>query len=105
MMKSKWIEFPWCGQMTRVRGGCCTSCHKAVEPEKGNKDERLKWLRTFDNCVLPKKVSDMIDEALTIILRSDIFEAWGLTEQFEKGLTNSIMLSLKTQCPTTLALA
>lgn len=53
---------------------------------------RLKWLRTFDNCVLPKNVRDMIDEALTIILRADVFEAWGLTEHFEKGLTNSIML-------------
>lgn len=53
---------------------------------------RLKWLRTFDQCVLPKNVRDMVDEALTIILRADVFEKWGLNEQFEKGLTNSIML-------------
>jgi len=53
---------------------------------------RLKWLKTFDQCVLPKNVRDMVDEALTIILRADKFEEWGLNEQFEKGLTNSIML-------------
>lgn len=54
--------------------------------------DRLKWLRTFDNCVLPEKVRDIIDEAITIVLRADMFEKWGLNEHFEKGLTNSILI-------------
>lgn len=63
---------------------------KLIGMEK-NKDT-LKWLRTFDNCVLPEKVKNTIDEALTIVLRSDIFEKWGINEHFEKGLTNSILI-------------
>ena len=54
--------------------------------------ERIKWLRTFDNCVLPKSVRDTIDEALTIVLRSEMFDKWGINEHFEKGLTNSILI-------------
>lgn len=60
---------------------------------KTSKDEeRVKWLRTFDNCVLPERVRNMIEEALTIVLRSDMFEKWGINEHFEKGLTNSILI-------------
>lgn len=55
-------------------------------------DTRLKWLKTFDNCVLPEEVKSSIDEALTIVLRRDKFEEWGLNEHFEKGITNSILL-------------
>ena len=54
--------------------------------------ERVKWLRTFDNCVLPKSVRNTIDEALTVVLRSEMFEKWGINEHFEKGLTNSILI-------------
>ena len=54
--------------------------------------ERIKWLRTFENCVLPKSVRNTIDEALTIVLRADMFEKWGINEHFEKGLTNSILI-------------
>jgi len=54
--------------------------------------ERLKWLRTFDNCVLPDKVKEMVHDALSIVLRSDMFDKWGITEHFEKGLTNSILI-------------
>ena len=54
--------------------------------------ERIKWLRTFDNCVLPKSVRNTIDEALTIVLRSEMFDKWGINEHFEKGLTNSILI-------------
>lgn len=54
--------------------------------------ERRKWLQTFDNCILPKDVRDAIDEALTVILQSHMFDDWGINEHFEKGLTNSILL-------------
>ncbi|KKK97504.1 hypothetical protein LCGC14_2652100, partial [marine sediment metagenome] len=54
--------------------------------------ERIKWLRTFENCVLPKSVRNTIDEALTIVLRSEMFDKWGINEHFEKGLTNSILI-------------
>ncbi len=54
--------------------------------------ERLRWLKTFDNCILSESVRDIIDEALTIVLRRDIFEKWGLHEHFEKGITNSILI-------------
>lgn len=60
---------------------------------KLEKDEqRLKWLRSFDNCVLPESVRDSIDEALTIVLRADLFDKWGINDKFEKGLTNSILI-------------
>ncbi len=54
--------------------------------------ERLRWLKTFDNCVLSQSVRDTIDEALTVVLRRDLFEKWGLHEHFEKGITNSILI-------------
>lgn len=53
---------------------------------------RLKWLKTFRNCVLPDNVKSMIEEALTVILCKQKFDDWGINEHFEKGLTNSIML-------------
>ena len=60
---------------------------------KVEKDKtRLKWLKTFDNCVLPDDVKNMIDEALTVVLSSKIFDEWGINDHFEKGLTNSILL-------------
>ncbi|KKK66843.1 hypothetical protein LCGC14_2960010, partial [marine sediment metagenome] len=54
--------------------------------------ERVKWLRTFDNCVLPKSVRNTIDEALTVVLRAEMFDKWGINDHFEKGLTNSILI-------------
>ena len=54
--------------------------------------ERIKWLRTFDNCVLPDKVREIIEEALTVVLRADVFDEWGINDHFEKGLTNSILI-------------
>ena len=60
---------------------------------KVEKDKtRLKWLKTFDNCVLPDDVKNMIDEALTVVLSSKTFDEWGINDHFEKGLTNSILL-------------
>lgn len=53
---------------------------------------RLKWLKTFQNCVLPPHVKETIEEALTVILCQHKFEEWGINEHFEKGLTNSILL-------------
>lgn len=55
-------------------------------------EERLKWLRTFQNCVLPEEVRDTIEEALTTVLMAKRFDEWGVNESFEKGLTNSILL-------------
>lgn len=72
-------------------GTSITNFVKGIMKKETDKT-RLKWLRTFDNCVLPKKVRDLIDEALTIVLRADMFELWGINDHFEKGLTNSIML-------------
>ena len=60
--------------------------------KKETDPERVKWLRTFDNCILPEKVRNLIDESITIVLRADMFEKWGLNDNFEKGLTNSIMI-------------
>ena len=54
--------------------------------------DRVRQLRAFQNCVLPKKVKDMIDEALTVVLRSSLFEEWGINDHFEKGLTNSMLI-------------
>lgn len=53
---------------------------------------RKKWLKTFDRCILPKEVKELIEESLIVVLRSEMFEKWGLNAQFEKGLTNSILL-------------
>lgn len=64
-----------------------TKCVKATDDQM-----RKKWLNTFANCVLPPEVKEVIQEALTVVLRADVFESWGLSEQFEKGLTNSILL-------------
>lgn len=60
---------------------------------KTEKDkDRIKALRTFQNCILPEKVRCTIEECITIVLRRDVFEAWGINDNFEKGLTNSILL-------------
>lgn len=60
---------------------------------KTEKDkERLKWLKTFDNCILPDDVKETIEEALTTVLRKDVFEKWGVYDHFEKGITNSILI-------------
>jgi AAA+ superfamily predicted ATPase len=63
---------------------------KLLKKEKDK--DRVKWLKTFQNCVLPDEVKEMIDEALTVVLRRDMFSKWGLDEHFEKGITNSILL-------------
>jgi len=60
-----------------------------IKTEHGS---RKKWLKTFDQCILPDAVKELIEEALTVVIRSDLFESWGLNENFEKGLTNSILL-------------
>lgn len=54
--------------------------------------EKLKWLKTFQNCVLPKHVKESVNEALTVILCKDKFDEWGINDHFEKGLTNSLLL-------------
>ena len=60
---------------------------------KSEKDkERIKYLKTFDNCILPKEVQETIEDCLTVVLRQDLFEDWGVNDHFEKGLTNSILL-------------
>jgi SpoVK/Ycf46/Vps4 family AAA+-type ATPase len=58
------------------------------EPDK----TRAKWLKTFLNCVLPERVRDVIEEALTVVLLKERFDEWGINENFEKGLTNSILI-------------
>ena len=54
--------------------------------------DRIKWLRTFNNCVLPKPVKEAVDESIIVVLQRKKFEEWGLYEHFEKGLTNSILI-------------
>ncbi len=54
--------------------------------------ERIRWLKTFENCILPKHVQEAVDEAITVVLMRDKLVEWGLTEHFEKGLTNSILI-------------
>ena len=54
--------------------------------------KRVRWLKTFENCILPNEVKELIEEALTVVLRRDDFDKWGLSEHFEKGITNSILL-------------
>jgi SpoVK/Ycf46/Vps4 family AAA+-type ATPase len=53
---------------------------------------RYKWLKTFNNCILPQEVKSLIEECLIVVLRSDRFEEWGLNSHFEKGITNAILL-------------
>lgn len=55
-------------------------------------EDRKKQLRTFQQCVLPKSVQESIEEAMTVVLRAEVFDEWGINEHFEKGLTNSILL-------------
>lgn len=62
--------------------------HIEIEKDK----ERLKWLKTFNSCVLPDDVRETIEEALTTVLMAKKFDEWGVNESFEKGLTNSILL-------------
>jgi hypothetical protein len=54
--------------------------------------DRLKWLKTFQNCVLPKHAKEAIEEALIVVLLKNKFDEWGINEHFEKGITNSILL-------------
>lgn len=54
--------------------------------------ERKRWLETYQRCVLNPEVKEAIKEALAVVLNSAKFEEWGFTTQFEKGLTNSILL-------------
>jgi SpoVK/Ycf46/Vps4 family AAA+-type ATPase len=42
--------------------------------------------------VLPERVRDVIEEALTVVLLKERFDEWGINENFEKGLTNSILI-------------
>jgi len=65
---------------------------KHLLSKAGLSHDRKKWLRTFDNCVLPKSVRCAVDEAISSVLRVDLLEKWGLNEHFEKGLTNSILI-------------
>jgi len=62
------------------------------EIERETEVERLKWLHTFKNCVLPKEVKETIEEAMAIVLMSNKFDEWGINDFFEKGLTNSILI-------------
>jgi SpoVK/Ycf46/Vps4 family AAA+-type ATPase len=55
--------------------------------------DRLKWLKTYKRCVLAPHVKSAIEEALTMILMKDQFDKWGVFEHFEKGISNSILLS------------
>jgi hypothetical protein len=59
-----------------------------VEKDK----DRLKALRTFSQCVLPKHVKNTVDEALTVVLRQDVWKRWGMDDHFEKGVTNAILI-------------
>ncbi len=54
--------------------------------------ERLKWLKTFKNCILPPEVKETIEEALSVVLCADKFDEWGINDHFEKGLANTILL-------------
>jgi len=80
------------GVVLRYQPGTSVSdfVKKLLKLEK-NKD-RVKWLRSFDQCVLPKHVKDTMDEALTVVLRADVFEKWGINDNFEKGVTNAILI-------------
>lgn len=71
------------------------SINSFVKTLLGNKNidgERKKWLHSFDQCVLPQDVKDSVEEALVVMLNSKKFDDWGITEHFEKGLTNAILL-------------
>ena len=54
--------------------------------------ERKKMLKAFTQCVLPKEVKEGMEEALTTRLNSAKFVEWGINDNFEKGLTNSMLL-------------
>lgn len=63
---------------------------KLIETEKD--ENRLKWLRTFNRCILPEQVKEVIEEALTCVLLRNKFDEWGINDHFEKGVTNSILI-------------
>lgn len=54
--------------------------------------DRKKWLQIFRKCVLPAPVKETIEEAIILVLLKHKYEEWGITESFEKGLTNSILI-------------
>jgi SpoVK/Ycf46/Vps4 family AAA+-type ATPase len=33
-----------------------------------------------------------VEEALTVVIRKDLFEKWGINEHFEKGITNALLV-------------
>jgi SpoVK/Ycf46/Vps4 family AAA+-type ATPase len=65
---------------------------KGLLKSENKSTTRYKWLKTFDNCILPQEVKSMIEECLIVVLNSARFEEWGLNSHFEKGITNAILL-------------
>ena len=69
------------------------SIEKYVKQQiKNTSGDRQKWLKIFNRCVLPDNVKQLINESITILLRADMFDKWGINDHFEKGLTNSILI-------------
>ena len=48
--------------------------------------DRIKWLRTFDNCILPKHVKSAVDEAIVVVLQRKKFEEWDYMRILKKDL-------------------
>lgn len=67
--------------------------HYAKSKLKTQQDtDARKALLAYINCILPPEAQRAIDESITIALNAHIFELWGVTENFEKGIGNTILL-------------
>jgi hypothetical protein len=55
-------------------------------------EERKRAIKAYLNCILPDHAQRAIDEAIMITLNAHLFDVWGLSEHFEKGVGNTILL-------------
>lgn len=60
--------------------------------KEGKDKDRVKWLKTYQNCILPDDVKKEVEGAIITVLKRDKFDEWGVNEHFEKGITNAILL-------------
>lgn len=53
--------------------------------------ERKKYINAYTNCVLNDNIKEMIEESIISVIKKDQYNEW-LGDNFEKGITNSILL-------------
>jgi SpoVK/Ycf46/Vps4 family AAA+-type ATPase len=87
MKVSKFIELTLVQLRVRI---------KRIKGDSGEElkelQSRIKQLETYTRCVLHPDVRRQVESAIIVVLRRSKFDEWGLTEQFEKGITNAILM-------------